>query len=65
MTDPVTGKKYSTEAEAIEGCSKGQEIFTKIEDLKCTTMALVDGICLGGGLEMILACDKIIGSFVA
>lgn len=52
----------TSEAEAIEGCSKGQSIFTKIEDLKCPTMALVDGICLGGGCEMILSCDKIIAS---
>jgi len=52
----------NSEAEAVEGCESGQGIFNKIEDLKCPTMALVDGICLGGGLEMSLACDKIIAS---
>jgi 3-hydroxyacyl-CoA dehydrogenase/enoyl-CoA hydratase/3-hydroxybutyryl-CoA epimerase len=52
----------STEVDAIAGCEAGQGIFNKLEDLKVPTMALVDGICLGGGLEMILACDKIIAS---
>ena len=52
----------NSEAEAIEGCERGQEVFNKLENLKVPTMALVDGICLGGGTEMILACDKIIAS---
>lgn len=52
----------STESEAIAGCEAGQSIFNKLEDLTIPTMALVDGICLGGGLEMVLACDKIIAS---
>ncbi len=49
-------------AEATAGCEQGQAVFNKLEDLKIPTMALVDGICLGGGLEMVLACDKIICS---
>ena len=52
----------ASEAEAMEGCEKGQGVFNKLEDLKIPTMALVDGLCLGGGLEMVLACDKIIAS---
>ncbi len=52
----------SSESEAITGCEAGQTVFNKLEDLKVPTMALVDGICLGGGCEMILACDKIIAS---
>lgn len=55
-------QSLSSEAEAIEGTEAGQTIFNILEDLKCPTMALVDGICLGGGLEMSLACDKIICS---
>lgn len=35
----------------------GQAIFTRIERLRVPTIAAVDGICLGGGTEMILACD--------
>lgn len=55
-------QSLSTEVEAIQGCEAGQNIFNKLEDLKVPTMALVDGICLGGGTEMVLACDKIIAS---
>lgn len=55
-------QSLDTEANAISGCEAGQAIFNKLEDLKIPTMALIDGICLGGGLEMSLACDKIIAS---
>lgn len=52
-------QSLSSESEAFDGCEKGQSVFNKIEDLKVPTMALVDGVCLGGGLEMVLSCDKI------
>ena len=52
----------NSEVEAAEGCAQGQAVFNKIEDLKVPTMALVDGACLGGGLEMALCCNKIMCS---
>lgn len=52
----------ASEEEATQGCLGGQAIFNKIEDLKIPSAALVDGICLGGGLEMSMACSKIIVS---
>lgn len=55
-------QSLSSEIEATGGCEKGQGVFNKIEDLKVPTMALVDGVCLGGGLEMALSCDKIMCS---
>lgn len=51
-----------SEQTAIDGCESVHVIFNKLEDLKVPTMALVHGICLGGGLEMILCCDKIMAS---
>ena len=34
--------------------------FQKIENLACPTVILIDGICVGGGLELALAFDRII-----
>lgn len=36
---------------------KAQEIFNRLEKLPCITVAIIDGACLGGGLEMSLACN--------
>ncbi len=48
-----------TEAEALRALDEAHTIFNAIEDLKLPTVALVDGVCLGGGLELSLACKKI------
>ncbi|HET9438622.1 MAG TPA: 3-hydroxyacyl-CoA dehydrogenase NAD-binding domain-containing protein, partial [Longimicrobiales bacterium] len=47
-------------ADPAEGESKarlGQSVFTRLENLRAPTIAAVDGVCLGGGTELILACD--------
>ena len=35
----------------------GQEVFTKLQKLPQTTVAAIDGACLGGGCEMAISCD--------
>ena len=42
--------------------ANGQKVFSKIAALKVPTVAAIHGACLGGGLEMCLACDYRIAS---
>ena len=35
----------------------GQDTFNRIENLNITTVAAINGVCLGGGYELTLACD--------
>ncbi len=47
------------EADALRNLEEAHQIFNMLEDLKMPTASLVDGICLGGGLEISLCCKKI------
>jgi 3-hydroxyacyl-CoA dehydrogenase/enoyl-CoA hydratase/3-hydroxybutyryl-CoA epimerase len=51
-----------TEGDGANGAEAGQNVFNKIEDLKCPTVAAVNGVCLGGGLELSLSCNNIVAS---
>ncbi len=48
-----------TVQDGINGAIQGQEILCQIEDLAIPTIACVDGICIGGGTELALACKTI------
>lgn len=41
----------------LEFLGKGQAVFNKLEKLAIPTVAMIDGFCMGGGTELVLACD--------
>ena len=51
-----------SEAEILRTVEEGHTIFNMIEDLKIPKVACIDGVCMGGGLELALTCDKILVS---
>ncbi len=49
-------KACRTAAEAAELSKAGQRFFDRLENFKTPVVAAIDGACLGGGLELALAC---------
>ena len=52
----------ATGDELTEFIESGQRVFSKLAALRVPTVATIDGACLGGGLELALACDYRIAS---
>jgi 3-hydroxyacyl-CoA dehydrogenase/enoyl-CoA hydratase/3-hydroxybutyryl-CoA epimerase len=42
--------------EALDLVKFGQSVFDRLEAVACPTLALIRGFCMGGGLELALAC---------
>lgn len=47
---------FESEEAALVNIQRAHAIFNNIESLKCPTLALIHGFCLGGGMELSLAC---------
>jgi len=60
--DINTFSKFNTPAEVAEFLRKGQAVFSRLEALTIPTVAMIHGFCLGGGLELALACDYRVAS---
>ena len=48
---------FDSEESALVNIQRAHTIFNNIEKLPCPTVALIHGFCLGGGMELSLACQ--------
>ncbi|MFA5960704.1 MAG: 3-hydroxyacyl-CoA dehydrogenase NAD-binding domain-containing protein [Tatlockia sp.] len=53
---------FKDPAQAVDFLRKGQAVFARLSALTIPTVAMIDGFCMGGGLELALACDYRVAS---
>ena len=50
-------EEIGSRRQAVEASRSGQLLFQRIADLPCPTVAAIEGRCIGGGLELSMACS--------
>jgi 3-hydroxyacyl-CoA dehydrogenase/enoyl-CoA hydratase/3-hydroxybutyryl-CoA epimerase/3-hydroxyacyl-CoA dehydrogenase/enoyl-CoA hydratase/3-hydroxybutyryl-CoA epimerase/enoyl-CoA isomerase len=47
-----------TRQEVIEFATQGREAYARLSELPFVSVAAIDGVCVGGGAELALGCDR-------
>ncbi len=47
-----------TQQQTFEMCQRGQKLFGRLSQTPYPTVAAIDGICVGGGAELAVWCDR-------
>jgi len=50
-------EEIGSRQQAVEASRSGQLLFQRVADLPCPTVAAIEGRCIGGGLELSMACS--------
>jgi 3-hydroxyacyl-CoA dehydrogenase/enoyl-CoA hydratase/3-hydroxybutyryl-CoA epimerase/3-hydroxyacyl-CoA dehydrogenase/enoyl-CoA hydratase/3-hydroxybutyryl-CoA epimerase/enoyl-CoA isomerase len=48
----------AAKGEVVAMCRRGQTLFGRLSQMPFVTVAAIDGVCVGGGAELALGCDR-------
>ena len=55
-------REFDAKGTISDSIRRGQQVFQRLAELPCPTVAAIHGFCMGGGTEIALACDYRVAS---